>query len=118
MKLIVALFLFFFFLTNTFLCEILSGRIKGDDEPHIVSWRILEGVTEPFESSHQQQIPAWKQLKNAADHKAANLIIQQALHEYGQLLRHPYMFGEMPIEERYDVFLSMSKLVWKKKMKK
>lgn len=46
-----------------------------------------------------------------ADQKAAGLIVQQALHEYGQLLRHPYMFGEMPMDERYDVFLSMSKLL-------
>ncbi len=92
--------------------EIFDGRrIKGDDEPNIVSWRVLEGVTEPFESEQKQEIPAWKQLKSAADHKAASLMIQQALHEYGQLLRHPYMFGEMPMDEKYDVFLSMSKLL-------
>ena len=91
--------------------EISTGRIKGDDEPHMVSWRVLEGVTEPFESNQQESIPAWKQMKNAADQKAAGLAIQQALHEYGQLLRHPYMFGEMPTEERYDVFLSMAKLL-------
>jgi hypothetical protein len=92
-------------------CEISSGRIKGDDEPHIVSWRVLEGVTEPFESNLQESVPSWKQMKNAADQKAAGLAVQQALHEYGQLLRHPYMFGDMPTEERYDVFLSMSKLL-------
>jgi len=91
--------------------EISSGRIKGDDEPHIVSWRVLEGVTEPFESNQRDIVPVWKQMKNAADHKAASMAVQQALHEYGQLLRHPYMFGEMPMEERYDVFLSMSKLL-------
>jgi hypothetical protein len=50
-------------------------------------------------------------MKTAADQKAANKMIQQALTEYGQLLKHPYMFGEMPMEERYDVFLSMSKLL-------
>ena len=38
-------------------------------------------------------------------------MIQLALHEYGQLLRHPYLFGEMPAQEKYDVFLSMSKLL-------
>jgi hypothetical protein len=91
--------------------SISSGRIKGDDEPHIVSWRVLEGVTEPFESNKQQAVPAWKQMKAAADHKAASLAVQQALHEYGQILRHPYMFGDMPTEERYDIFLSMSKLL-------
>lgn len=115
-----------FFLVFTFIvllqfrkiyCEITSGRIKGEDEPRMVSWKVLQGVTEPFDSlsmNNQDQeniIPIWKQMKNAADHKAASLAIQQALHEYGQLIRHPYMFGEMPMEERYDVFLSMSKLL-------
>ena len=96
--------------------EMSTGRIKGDDEPRMVSWRVLQGVTEPFDttnsdSSDTSAIPIWKQMKNAADHKAASQAIQQALHEYGQLIRHPYMFGEMPMEERYDVFLSMSKLL-------
>lgn len=86
--------------TPTF-SEISSGRIKGSDEPHLVSWRVLEGITEPYETQQQKAIPAWKQMKNAADSKAAMMAIQQALHEYGQLLRHPYMFGEMPPEERY-----------------
>ena len=81
-----------------------------NDEPHIVSWRVLEGVTEPFDSFRPSDIPLWKQMKNAADQKAANMMIQAALHEYGQLLRH-WHFGEMPMEERYDVFLSMSKLL-------
>ena len=81
-----------------------------NDEPHIVSWRVLEGVTEPFDSFRPSDIPLWKQMKNAADQKAANMMIQAALHEYGQLLRF-WHFGEMPIEEKYDVFLSMSKLL-------
>jgi hypothetical protein len=92
--------------------ELSSGRIKGDDEPHLVTWRVLEGVTEPFGNIHNlYEKPAWKVMKEAADQKAASLMIQLALHEYGQLLRHPYMFGEMPMEERYDVFLSMAKLL-------
>lgn len=91
--------------------EISTGRIKGDDEPHMVSWHVLEGITEPFESEQHQDIPAWKQMKNSADQKAAGQMIQLALHEYGQILRHPYMFGEMPMSERYDIFLSMSKLL-------
>jgi hypothetical protein len=57
--------------------EISSGRIKGDDEPHIVSWRVLEGVTEPFESNQQGAIPVWKQMKSLADQKAASRLIQQ-----------------------------------------
>ena len=89
----------------------MHGRIKGNDEPHLVSYRVLEGVTEPFEANRPDRAPAWKLMKMAADQKAASQMIQQALHEYGQLLKHPYMFGEMPMEEKYDVFLSMSKLL-------
>ena len=69
--------------------EISSGRIKGDDEPHIVSWRVLEGITEPFESNQQDAIPPWKQMKNAADQKAASMAVQQALHEYGTTTTAP-----------------------------
>eukprot|EP00981_Chlorochromonas_danica_P011592 scaffold4140_cov178-Ochromonas_danica.AAC.5 len=105
------LFLLFLLQEGGILAEITSGRIKGEDEPHLVSWRVLEGITEPFETSQQTHLPPWKLMKNAADQKAASMAIQQALHEYGQLLRHPYMFGEMPAEERYDVFLSMAKLL-------
>eukprot|EP01041_Mallomonas_annulata_P003431 gene3431-6809_t len=90
--------------------EILSGRIKGKDEPQLVSHRVLEGVTEPYETS-PDQMPPWKVMKDSADHKAAIQMIQQALKEYGQILRHPSMFGEMPMLERYDIFLSMSKLL-------
>eukprot|EP01031_Cornospumella_fuschlensis_P032925 gene32925-39821_t len=85
--------------------------MRGEDEPNLVSWRVLEGITEPYATYRQKATPAWKQMKMAADQKAASMQIQQALHEYGQLLRHPYMFGEMPSEERYDVFLSMAKLL-------
>ena len=69
------------------------------------------GVTEPFDSYKPDDTPPWKQMKMSADNKSANQLIQQALHEYGQLIRHPHMFGEMPMEDRYDVFLSMSKLL-------
>ena len=77
-----------------------STRIKGSDEPYMVSHTILQGVIEPFESSKKSEIPAWKQMKDAADYKAAKLYLSQALVSYSQLLRHPYMFGDMPIEER------------------
>ena len=33
-------------------------------------------------------------MKIAADEKKRKGLIQQALHEYGQLLKHPYMFGK------------------------
>ena len=78
--------------------EMLSGRIRGEDEPQIASWRVLEGVTEPFDSFRPIDLPVWKQMKNSADLKAANMMIQNALHEYGQLLRH-WHFGDMPHEE-------------------
>jgi hypothetical protein len=89
----------------------LANQYKRDNEPKLVSWKVLEGVTEPFDSYKPVDMPAWKQMKVSADHKSSNLLIQQALHEYGQLIRHPHIFGEMPMEERYDVFLSMSKLL-------
>lgn len=113
MKNILLIFIFCLLLSNIYSdhFQTINNRIKGDDEPRLVSWKVLEGVTEPFESYRESQIPAWKIMKNAADQKAASLLIQQALHEYGQLLRHPFLFGEMPMEERYDVFLSMSKLL-------
>ena len=89
--------------------EILSGRIKGNDEPQLVSRHVLEGVTEPFESV-KDETPLWKVMKDSADQKAAVQMIQQALHEYGQILKSPHLFGEMPMLERYDVFLSMAKV--------
>lgn len=91
--------------------ELTSDRIAADDEPNLVSWRVLEGITEPFESFKPVEIPLWKQLKDAADQKAASMSLNQALKEYGQLLKHPYIFGEMPISEKYDVFLSMAKIL-------
>lgn len=91
--------------------EIRGGRIRGDDEPQLVNWRVLEGITEPFQNGPDSSIPVWKQMKMYADQKAAHQAIPQALHEYGQLLRHPYLFGEMPAKEKYDVFLSMARLL-------
>jgi hypothetical protein len=94
MKGLLLLYLLLFFNSVVIKCEIFSGRIRGDDEPKIVSWKVLEGITEPFDSNQKIDIPTWKLMKNAADQKAASLMIQQALHEYGQLLRHPNMFGK------------------------
>lgn len=47
-------------------------------------------------------------MKNNADDLAAAMHVQRAIQEYGQLLKHPYFFSEMPIEERYDGRLSRS----------
>lgn len=96
-NLIVVTLLLLLLLITPLQCEV-NDRVR-DDEPHIVSWRVLEGVTEPFDSFRPIDIPVWKQMKNSADLKAANMMIQQALHEYGQLLRH-WHFGDMPHEER------------------
>jgi len=105
------LFLFLFVSEGEKLGHGRTVRRKADDEPHLVSWKVLEGITEPFETSQQSIIPVWKQMKTSADQKAVNLAIQQALHEYGQILRHPYVFSEMPNEEKYDIFISMAKLL-------
>ena len=48
-------------------------------------------TAEPFNNNLEQRTPAWKLMKAAADSKAKEMNIQQALHEYGQLLRHPYV---------------------------
>ena len=53
----------------------------------------------------------WKIMKREADNKAAARLSLLALEEYGNLLKNPFIFGEMPFEERYDVFLTMSKLL-------
>jgi hypothetical protein len=80
-----------------------GDRIRGSDEPQLVSYRVLEGVTEPFEALRPDgDIPTWKLMKAAADNKAAVRMALPALQEYGQILKNPYIFGEMPSEERYD----------------
>lgn len=97
-------------LVNSFLE---NNRIKGEDEPNMVSYRVLEGIIEPFELSDKHDVPAWKSMKDMADLKAANMQLQSALESYSQLLKHPYMFGDMPLHDRYDVFVSMAKILKK-----
>ena len=92
--------------------QLSTGRIRGEDEPQLVNFRLLEGVTEPFEKHRSDSdIPQWKLMKSIADQKASSRLSLQALHEYGSIVKNPSIFGEMPVEERYDVFLSMSKLL-------
>jgi hypothetical protein len=88
-----------------------TERIKGHDEPQLISYRLLEGVTEPFELPEAISIPLWQTMKQSADTKAAQQLYQDSLHEYGQLLKNPLIFGDMPMKERYDVFISMSRLL-------
>ena len=80
------------------------------EEPQLLSFRVLEGVTEPFARS-SADTPLWREMKASADGKAARKQVQLALAEYGQLLKHPLVFSEMPLQERFDVFLSMAKLL-------
>jgi hypothetical protein len=91
--------------------EPLSGRIKGQDEPQLISYNVLEGVTEPFDAQDSMKTPMWKVMKTSADLKAASGSILQALTEYGQIIKNPSVFGDMPNLERYDIFLTMSKLL-------
>lgn len=73
-------------------------------------WRVLEGVTEPFKSHAFESESSWIALKLSADQKSKSLQYFQALNEYGQLVKQVHYFSKMPSEEKYDVFLSMSKL--------
>ena len=78
-----------------------KDRTRGDYyEPQLLSFRVLEGVTEPLTSGMQSSKadPLWRQLKAAADTKAAHKQVQLALSSYGQLLRNPLLFGEMPLQ--------------------
>ena len=50
-------------------------------------------------------------MKDLADKKASELSYRHALNEYGSLIRHPTNFGQMPNEEKYDTFISMSRLL-------
>ncbi len=110
-------FILFVLLLHIYVCISIKDRVdfqersQGDDEPHIVSWRVLEGVIEPFDQNNPDEIPAWKHLKDAADKKAADMQLQQALSSYNHLLKHKYLFGGMPLEARYDVFLSMARIL-------
>ena len=93
---------------------VLGQNAVRKTEPHLVSYSVLEGVVEPFRDPSRvegEAPPAWKVMKRSADLKAANHLLQQAITEYGQLIKHPYLFAEMPMGERYDVFISMSKLL-------
>ena len=83
---------------------------RRGEEPALVSFRVLEGVTEPFARA-AADTPLWREMKASADARAARKQVQQALAEYGQLLRHPLVFADLPLLERYDVFLSMAKLL-------
>ena len=94
------------------MCVYFAFSLEGDLNKHrLDTHKMLEGITEPFDNDGTSNLPAWKVLKNAADFKASGEYLQQALKEYGYILRHSHLFGEMPPEERYDIFLSMAKLL-------
>ena len=57
--------------------------------------RLLEGVVEPFDTDTQEAEPSWRTWKRSADTKAAHNLFQQAVVEYGQLMRSS-MFLNIP----------------------
>jgi len=96
------------------LLQLVCLEAAGDPEypkQPIDAHKVLEGITEPFDIDSTNNLPAWKVLKNAADHKASGEHLQQALKEYGYIVKHSHLFSEMPPQERYDIFLSMAKLL-------
>jgi tetratricopeptide (TPR) repeat protein len=86
---------------------------RGDDKPQIVGRHFLEGITQPFKTASKEtnQVPEWVAMKALADKMASERSYRSALREYGQLIRHPSYFGQMPSEEKYDTFISMSRLL-------
>jgi tetratricopeptide (TPR) repeat protein len=87
---------------------------KTDDRPKtIFGSHFLEGITQPFKSLSKEtkQVPEWKIMKDLADRKASERAYRSALSEYGQLIRHPSHFSQIPSEEKYDIFISMSRLL-------
>jgi hypothetical protein len=95
----------------------LSYIVFGNKEWHKKSGtrdhNILDGITESssFVELNTNKVPVWKKLKDAADFKADSLQIQEALKSYSELLKDKLLFNKMPSESRYDVFLSMAKLL-------
>lgn len=57
--------------------------------------RLLEGVVDPFDADAQEAEPSWRTWKRSADMKAAHSLFQQAVVEYGQLMRSS-MFPNIP----------------------
>ena len=106
--------LFFIFMLGTKVSASVSNTDhKRDDHLHIVGSHFLEGITQPFKakSKETKQIPEWKAMKALADKKASDRAYRSALSEYGSLIRHPQYFAQMPSEEKYDTFISMSRLL-------
>ena len=80
-----------------------SGPMRGDDEPHIVSWRVLEGVIKSFDSFRPSEIPLWKQMKNSADQKAVNMMLQHAMEERSDILSK--LLKMMGFQQRAELLL-------------
>lgn len=105
------------FTSNTFivLClntELDTSNVYSDNNKvEIDAHKVLEGITEPFDIKNKAEVPAWKQLKMAADQRVMNRQLQQALKEYGYILRKPHLYNEMPSSEKYAIFVSMAKLL-------
>ena len=70
--------------SSSVVSEFGGGRIRAQDEPQLVSYEVLEGVLFPFSSAtNSQHKNAWKLVKDRADRKNAQNLVQHALFEYG-----------------------------------
>mmetsp|Transcript_11293 Transcript_11293/g.18386 ORF Transcript_11293/g.18386 Transcript_11293/m.18386 type:complete len:959 (-) Transcript_11293:257-3133(-) len=101
------------FFTSHHLLSITADTTAEEDRPQIVGKSFFEGITQPFKSfsSVKKKTPEWKVMKDQADKKASEHSYRHALNEYEALIRHPTNFGQMPNEEKYDIFISMSRLL-------
>jgi tetratricopeptide (TPR) repeat protein len=50
-------------------------------------------------------------MKDSGDKLASQHFYQAALTEYNQLIKHPYLFHDMPMIDKYDLFVTMAKLL-------
>ena len=72
----------------------------------------VEANSNPLgEDTRTTAVPAWRLMKDDADQKAGSMLVQEAFNRYSQLLTHKHLYGGMPLEARYEVFISMAKLL-------
>lgn len=107
-----------------------DGSPGAPAQPGLAKYAVFEGVLEPFRrvesrqrggmrlsevegGGGQEEEVAWRAMKRHADSlaSASPPQLQAALAEYGQLIRHPDTFSEMPALQRYDAFLSMARIL-------
>jgi hypothetical protein len=89
------------------------GAHANDEQlnTHEAHHAVEEASFHPGEGIKNATVPAWKLMKDFADQKAGTTLIQEAFSSYSQLLTHRDLYGGMPLEARYEVFISMAKLL-------